>query len=216
MRRSRLDYIINYLITGSVTHVILYLFIIGITSNYKMSYSEQETNILALTIIIAVIDTGIKVNLTYGRLKDMDKNIYLAWLVIIPFVWLYFAIAKGTEGENQYGPSPKQLRAEEKAKKAEQQALTNPTDIDLVLQKLEINVYPPTNKVESINFHLNELDERLFYQISPKNVKKLRKRLEILADRLQDNEISYGHKYAERRFYIGEKIIFSWQKEIKL
>lgn len=215
MRRSRLNYIKNMLITN----IVVYILQAAIGYNLNLNYYNNDYNAASsfmFLFIITIIGIVVQISLTSDRLRDMDKNPNLAWLVILPFAWLYFAIAKGTEGENQYGPSPKQLRAEENAKQAEQQALTNPTDIDLVLQKLEINVYPPINKVESINFHLSELDERLFYQISPENVKKLRKRLEILADRLQDNEISYGHKYAERRFYIGEQVIFSWRKEIKL
>ncbi|MBN6711162.1 DUF805 domain-containing protein [Haemophilus haemoglobinophilus] len=214
MRRSRLNYIGYCLLTSIIALLILAIVTTAISNDYKIS--NPDTQILAVTILIYFIEAAIKIGLTYDRLRDMDKNLHLAWFVILPFAWLCFAIAKGTESENQYGPSPAQVKAEEKAKQAEQQALTNPTDIDLVLQKLEINVYSPTNKVESINFQLSESDERLFYQISPENVKKLRKRLEILADRLQDNEIAYGHKYAERRFYIGEQVIFSWRKEIKL
>lgn len=216
MRRSRFNYITNTLLTTVIILTIqTFLSMLSSYRDYPPNQHEALSKIFGL-IFIGMIGIGIQVYLARGRLRDMDKNPDLAWLVIIPFVWFYFAIAPGTEGENQYGASPKQLIAEKEVKEDEHQALTHPTEIDIVLQKIEINVSPLINKVESINFQLNELDERLFYGISPENVKKLRKRLEVLADRLQDNDTSYGYKYAVRNFYIGDKIIFSWQKEIKL
>nr|WP_236650896.1 DUF805 domain-containing protein [Mannheimia pernigra] len=180
------------------------------------SWEEYERQILRRYLLILIVELGIRIYLSVGRLKDMGKAPVWSLAVIVPFVWLYFAFAKGTEGDNQYGKSPKALRAEKKVQEAEQQALTNPTDIDLVLQNMEQFCSPHIGRIESINFRMNEEYERYFYSIPPKKVKKLRQRLEIIAKRLQDNEDSYGYLYAERRFYIGEKLMFSWSHKVKV
>lgn len=106
MRRSRLNYTGYYLLTGVIAGLFARLFIFAINNT---SYRYHEV-LLIIIMMIYMIETGIKISLTYGRLRDMDKNPHLAWLVILPFVWLYFAFAKGTEGENQYGLSPAQLK----------------------------------------------------------------------------------------------------------
>lgn len=89
--------------------------------------------------------------------------------------------------------------------------------MDNVVQKIEsIDIFPVTGKVESINFFLNENDESLFYAIPPSYLKRLRKKLELLAKNFKESDLSYGYQYAERHFYIGNKLIFSWKNEINL
>ncbi|MDG4953659.1 hypothetical protein [Actinobacillus equuli] len=94
--------------------------------------------------------------------------------------------------------------------------MTNPTEIDLMLQHLEQSTFPDVGRVRSINFVMKEENERYFYAISLEKVGKLRKRLGILANRLKDNEKSYGFLYAERNFYIGDRLIFSWKNEVNI
>ncbi|MFA9488175.1 MULTISPECIES: DUF805 domain-containing protein [unclassified Mannheimia] len=219
MRRSRLNYIF-----WSIVNWVFFFIVTTILFN-KVSYYdfssrlEYEGTIWTYTIIMLIMlvaQSIMMISLSRDRLKDMGKDPIWSWAVILPFVWLYFAFAKGTDGDNQYGKSPKDLRAEKKVQEAEQQALTNPTDIDLVLQNMGQFCSPPIGRIESINFRISEENERYFYAIPPESVKKLRQRLEILAKRLQDDEDSYGYLYAERRFYIGDKLMFSWSNEVKI
>lgn len=89
--------------------------------------------------------------------------------------------------------------------------------VDLLVEKLAyISVIPDTGKVEYIHFYLNEKNEKLFYDIPPEYLKRLRPKLEKLIDLLEQNDITYGHQYAERQFYIGSKLIFSWQRDVKI
>ncbi|MFA9499716.1 DUF805 domain-containing protein [Mannheimia sp. E30BD] len=216
MRRSRRNYILWSITTWIFFAIITPLLLNEISPYDFHSWDEYNSQIWRITITMIVIQSGIIIYLSDGRLKDMGKDPVWSWAVIIPFVWLYFAFAKGTEGDNQYGKSPKDLRAEKKVQEAEQQALTNPTDIDLVLQNIGQFCSPPIGRIESINFRMSEENERYFYAIPPERMKKLRQRLEILAKRLQDDEDSYGYLYAERRFYIGDKLMFSWSNEVKI
>lgn len=89
--------------------------------------------------------------------------------------------------------------------------------VDLLVAKLSyISVIPDTGKAEYIHFYLNQEDEKLFYDIPPEYLKRLRPKLEKLIDQLEQNDVTYGHQYAERQFYIGSKLIFSWHKEMKI
>lgn len=91
------------------------------------------------------------------------------------------------------------------------------TKIDLVVEKLDyVTTIPKMGKVEIIQFHLNQEDEKLFYSISPEYLKRLRPKLECLVNQLEQNDTTYGHQYAERQFYIGDKLIFKWQKEVNI
>lgn len=208
MRRSRLNYIL--------WSIVIWVFFSIATSLLLNIARDDALEIWFYTIVMLVLQSTMMIILSVDRLKDMGKNPAWSWAVIIPFVWLYFAFAKGTKGDNQYGKSPKDLRTEKKALEAEQQALTNPAGIDLVLQNMEQFCSPNMGKIESINFRMNEENERYFYAIPPEKVKKLRQRLEIIAKQLQDNESCYGYLYAERRFYIGNKLIFSWSNKVRI
>lgn len=216
MRRTRLNYILCSI--GVWIFFFISTSIVLDSTSYRdfSSWEEYEREIWGITITMLLFQSAMMIVISIGRLKDMGKDPIWSWTVIIPFVWLYFAFAKGTDGDNQYGKSPKDIRAEEKAREAEQQALTNPTDIDLVLQNMVQFCNPNSGRIESINFRMSEDNERYFYAIPPEKVKKLRQRLEIIAKRLQDDENNYGYLYAERRFYIGDKLMFSWSNEVKI
>lgn len=89
--------------------------------------------------------------------------------------------------------------------------------VDYIVEKLShIDVSPKVGKVEFIEFYLNPSDEGAFYTISPEYLKRLRPKLENLVNQFEQTDSSYGHKYAERRFLIGDKLIFSWQNEVKI
>lgn len=89
--------------------------------------------------------------------------------------------------------------------------------VDLVISKLShIEIIPEIGKIDYIYFYLREEDEKLFYSIPPEYLKRLRPKLEILVNQLAKNESSYGHQYAERQFYIGDKLIFKWQKDVRI
>lgn len=89
--------------------------------------------------------------------------------------------------------------------------------VDYIVEKLShIDVSPKVGKVEFIDFHLDPSDESAFYAISPEYLKRLRPKLENLVNQFEQTDSSYGHKYAERRFFIGDKLIFSWQNEVKI
>lgn len=88
--------------------------------------------------------------------------------------------------------------------------------VDKVIQKLSYSEDPNFGKVETICFHLPQQDESLFYAIPPKYIKRLRTKLENSIKSMPDTQISYGRQYAERQFYIGSTLIFSWQNEVKV
>lgn len=89
--------------------------------------------------------------------------------------------------------------------------------VDYIVEKLSyIEINPKVGKVEFIEFYLDPSDESVFYAISPEYLKRLRPKLENLVNQFEQTDSSYGHKYAERRFLIGDKLIFSWQNEVKI
>lgn len=130
MRRSRRNYILYSIVTEVCISIVTGLWLNSV-STYYTTYSNsyysweeyQEQMLLTITFLMIFLQSAIMIGLSVGRLKDMGKDPVWSWAVIIPFVWLYFAFAKGTEGDNQYGKSPKELRAEKKVQEAEQQAL---------------------------------------------------------------------------------------------
>lgn len=89
--------------------------------------------------------------------------------------------------------------------------------VDYIVERIShIDISPKIGKAEYIKFYLDPNDESAFYAISPKYLKQLRPRLEKLASKFEQTESSYGHKYAERSFFIGETLIFSWKNEVKI
>ena len=79
-----------------------------------------------------------------------------------------------------------------------------------------IDVQPPKGKAEYINFYLGQDNESAFYAVSPEHIKRLRPKLEQITHTFEQTKNSYGHNYAERRFYIGDKLIFRWKNEVKI
>ena len=89
--------------------------------------------------------------------------------------------------------------------------------VDYVVEKISyIDINPKVGKVEFIEFYLDPNYESAFYSISPEKFMYLRPHLENLINKFEQTESSYGHKYAERSFFIGDKLIFSWKNEAKI
>ena len=53
--------------------------------------------IYSLAVFIPSIAAGVR------RMHDVDRS---GWWIIVPIVNLVFAVTKGTEGENRFGPPP--------------------------------------------------------------------------------------------------------------
>lgn len=125
----------------------------------------------------------------------------LATLFLIGLILAIKAIRKGVNKVNEVRHS----RSDELAK------------VNLAIENISyISVIPDVGKVDYIHFYLNQEDEKLFYDIPPEYLKRLRPKLEKLIDQLEQNDVTYGHQYAERQFYIGSKLIFSWHREMKI
>lgn len=89
--------------------------------------------------------------------------------------------------------------------------------IDEIVKKINhISVTPLLGKAEFIDFYLDENEESAFYAIPPEYLKRLRPKLEEKVKQLNQTEESYGYNYAQRRFFIGSKLIFTWSNEIKI
>lgn len=58
-------------------------------------------------LVIGLIIIGIQIYLAVGRLRDMDKNPWLAALTILPLVGFILMFPKGTKGANRYGEDPR-------------------------------------------------------------------------------------------------------------
>lgn len=163
MRRSRLNYFGYSLLTCFLIEILSLLMIKDYNSRHYYDNGYDDANILIRLIFLLLTQVFIMMYLTRGRLRDIGKSPNWCWTVLIPFAWFYFVFAKPTEGDNQYGKSPKDIKAEEKAKITEQKARANPK-IDLVLQYIKQYSTPNVGRVKSIDFRLNEENERYFMQ----------------------------------------------------
>lgn len=89
--------------------------------------------------------------------------------------------------------------------------------IAFVIEKISIEFSPTIGQVEKINFYLDRENANMFYAIKPKNIKYLRLKLEnLINQQLVEDKIIFGYMYAERFFYIGDKLIFKWKNEIRI
>lgn len=88
--------------------------------------------------------------------------------------------------------------------------------VDRLIERVSYSENPEIGKVETIHFHLSQADESLFYAIPPKYIKRLRTKLEKMLQSVPDTTTSYGRQYAERQFWIGNQLIFSWKNEVKV
>jgi uncharacterized membrane protein YhaH (DUF805 family) len=68
---------------------------------------------LAVMVLVALALIVPNIAVTVRRFHDQDKSGWFYLLALIPylggFVVLVFMFFEGTQGENQYGPDPKQL-----------------------------------------------------------------------------------------------------------
>lgn len=88
--------------------------------------------------------------------------------------------------------------------------------VDRLVERITYSENPEIGKVEVVRFHLSQADESLFYAIPPKYLKRLRAKLEKMLQSVPDTTASYGRQYAERQFWIGNQLIFSWKNEVKV
>lgn len=88
--------------------------------------------------------------------------------------------------------------------------------VDRLIELVSYSENPEVGKVEIVCFHLSQADESLFYAIPPKYIKRLRTKLEKILQSVPDTTTSYGRQYAERQFWIGNQLIFSWKNEVKV
>ena len=66
--------------------------------------SSTDLPILSTIYSLAILIPGIAVSVR--RMHDVNKS---GWYIIIPIYNLILACTNGTEGENSFGPDPKQL-----------------------------------------------------------------------------------------------------------
>lgn len=124
----------------------------------------------------------------------------LAMAMLIGIVYAIKAIAKGVEKTKAVAGFLK----EELDK------------VDRLVERITYSENPEIGKVEIVCFHLSQADESLFYAIPPKYIKRLRTKLEKMLQSVPDTTASYGRQYAERQFWIGNQLIFSWKNEVKV
>lgn len=124
----------------------------------------------------------------------------LAMAMLIGIVYAIKAIAKGVEKTKAVAGFLK----EELDK------------VDRLVERITYSENPEIGKVEVVRFHLSQADESLFYAIPPKYLKRLRAKLEKMLQSVPDTTASYGRQYAERQFWIGNQLIFSWKNEVKV
>lgn len=100
-------YFICFLLFATVMIVPTSSIIIGTSSDFVI---EVITTISSVIIEIAFIPS---LFLTAKRLHDLNKSAVYMTLYVIPFInilfFLYLCLAKGTSGENKYGPDPLNL-----------------------------------------------------------------------------------------------------------
>lgn len=128
----------------------------------------------------------------------------ISMVILIGLIYAVKAIVRGTNKIKEKVKEKAGLLKEELEK------------VDQLIARLSYSEDLQMGKVETIYFHLSSNDEYLFYAIPPKYIKRLKAKLEQIAQSEPDTEYSYGRQYAERQFWIGNQLIFAWQNEINV
>ena len=89
-RARRKEYWMFYLINTIISIVLGY---VGVLVKFPF-----VSTIYALAVLIPGIAVGVR------RIHDGGKS---GWFILVPFYNLYLLIIDGDQGENEYGPSPK-------------------------------------------------------------------------------------------------------------
>jgi len=97
-RASRQEYWMFFLF--NVIILILLGFVTGIISAATQVNLTVLINIYQLALLVPSVAVGIR------RMHDTD---HCGWWILFPFVNLYLAIIKGTDGDNKYGSDPVKL-----------------------------------------------------------------------------------------------------------
>lgn len=109
-RLNRQRYLLRVLALGLVDSIITFVLESLMMGAFLAGSSGTGIVIGLLWLLIFVFFMIIGISLGVRRCHDLDKSGWylLAGILIIPGLYLIFA--KGTEGQNQYGPDPLQQR----------------------------------------------------------------------------------------------------------
>jgi len=77
--------------------------IIGIATAVDMPALAGVSSVYSLAVLLPSIAVAVR------RAHDVGKS---GWFMLIPFYNLYLAVSAGDEGENEYGPDPKNPNSE--------------------------------------------------------------------------------------------------------
>ena len=94
-RANRTEYWVFYLFNSVI--LLLLEFIADILGTMTSTDQRILVIIYQLFILIPSITVGIR------RMHDIDRS---GWWLLFPVVNFFFLIAKGTDEENRFGPSP--------------------------------------------------------------------------------------------------------------
>lgn len=97
-RARRKEYWMFFLINTIISYGI-----IGIAFAAELPALSSVSSVYSLAVLIPSIAVGVR------RMHDVGKS---GWFLLIPIYNLILACTNGTEGENEYGPDPKNPNSE--------------------------------------------------------------------------------------------------------
>lgn len=97
-RSRRKEYWMFFLINTIISYGI-----VGIAIAAELPALSSISSIYSLAVLLPTIAVGVR------RMHDVGKS---GWFLLIPIYNLILACTNGTEGENEYGPDPKNPNSE--------------------------------------------------------------------------------------------------------
>lgn len=97
-RARRKEYWMFFLINTIISYGI-----VGIAIAAELPALSSISSIYSLAVLLPTIAVGVR------RMHDVGKS---GWFLLIPIYNLILACTNGTEGENEYGPDPKNPNSE--------------------------------------------------------------------------------------------------------
>lgn len=97
-RARRKEYWMFFLINTIISYGI-----VGIAFAAELPALSSISSIYSLAVLLPTIAVGVR------RMHDVGKS---GWFLLIPIYNLILACTNGTEGENEYGPDPKNPNSE--------------------------------------------------------------------------------------------------------
>lgn len=93
----------------STLYGLLAVLVLGVIVGIMVASNHAESAMSAIATFV-VVTTAIGFIAAKRRVNDMNLSSWLGLLMVIPYlnmlVWLWLACARGTDGENDYGPAP--------------------------------------------------------------------------------------------------------------